>query len=226
MKKSQRISTFLQAAAIVGSLTVLSPGNVAAQDSLRPGLSTLVPVGPFLLRFDENGHATIAVNRGPETILTGTLAPDPTTPLGVGQQLVLTFMLPEPVVTGDVSFTELGANGPSDWLRFTDAAGHISGVATGDGPRMIFYSEFELGETHAALADKRFPDNLGKGNFLAQLEVGVEGNNGFDYRPGAAYPSNNEYIGISDAVPEPETYALMLAGLASLGLVVRRRKQG
>ncbi|HEX7436190.1 MAG TPA: hypothetical protein VF308_05745, partial [Caldimonas sp.] len=65
--------------------------------------------------------------------------------------------------------------------------------------------DIELGGTDLALADTGFPTNLGTGNFLAQLEVGVKGNNGFDYRPGAAYPLNNEYIGISVSVPEPET---------------------
>ena len=92
---------------------------------------------------------------------------------------------------------------------------------------MLFYSDFEQGETGASLADRGFPANLGSGNTLAQLEVGAEGNNGFDYRPGAAYPANNEYIGISDAapIPEPENYALMLGGLGALAIVARRRKQ-
>ena len=117
------------------------------------------------------------------------------------------------------------ANVGSDWLRFTDSAGHLTG-ATGTGTRMLFYSDFEVGETGASLADQGFPTNLGSGTFLAQLEIGPEGNNGFDYQPGGVpAPRNNEYIGISDPVPEPETYALMLAGLGVIGLVVRRRQQ-
>ena len=228
--KLARISSCLQAAAIAGSLIALFPMNASAQIVTitgAPGLSALVPVGPFIVRFDEDGHATIAVNGGPETPLTGTLAPDPTLPAGAGQQLALTYMLPEPVVAGDVSFAEIAGGPISDWLRFTDDAGVLTG-ATGAGTRMLFYSDFETGETGGSLADTGFPTNLGSGNTLAQLEVGLEGNNGFDYQPGAPYPSNNEYVGISDAaaVPEPETYALMLAGLGALGLISRRRKQG
>ena len=182
--KPSRISTCLKAAAIAGSLISLFPMNASAQITTgAPGLSALVPTGPFLVRFDEDGHATIAINGGAATVLTGTLAPDPTIPAGAGQQLALTFMLPEPVVAGDVSFAEVAGAAGSDWLRFTDNAGNLRG-ATGAGTRMIFYSEFEPGETNASLADRGFPTNLGSGNTLAQLEVGLEGNNGFDYRPG------------------------------------------
>jgi len=216
----------LRMTAIVGSLLATLPMGAAAQNLPPiPGFSALTPVGPFLVRFDEKGNATIQVGSGPATPLTGALAPDPTQPAGAGQLLALTYMLPEPVVAGDVSFAEAAGGPISDWLRFTDAAGHLTG-ATGTGPRTLFYSDLEAGETNPDLADRPFPTNLGSGNVLAQLEVGVEGNNGFDYRPGAAFPNNNEYIGISDAVQEPETYALMLAGLAALGFVSGRRQKG
>jgi hypothetical protein len=187
-------------------------------------LIRLTPVGPFLFTFNENGQGTIAINGGPATTLNGVLAVDPSVPAGPGQQLALTFMLPEPVVTGDVSFAE-PTGGISDWIRFTDAAGTISGAATGAGPRMLFYSDFEVGTVNAELADTGFPVNIGSGNFVARLEVGVEGNNGFNYLPGAPYPQNNQYIGISDAIPEPETYAMLLAGLGLMGFVARRRQQ-
>lgn len=215
----------LRMTAIVGSLLAALPMGAAAQTAPAPGLSALTPVGPFLVRFDENGNATIQVNGGPVTVLAGVLSADPTLPVGAAPALALTYMLPEPVVAGDVSFAEVVGGPASDWLRFTDAAGHLNG-ATGAGARMLFYSDVEAGETGPDLADRPFPTNLGSGNFLAQLEIGVEGNNGFDYRPGGVPAfANNEYIGISDAVPEPETYALLLAGLGALGFVAGRRKK-
>jgi PEP-CTERM motif-containing protein len=215
----------LRLTAVVGSVLATISMGAAAQTAPAPGLSALSPPGPFLVRFDENGNATISVNGGPATTLRSGLAPDPTLPAGAGQQLALTYMLPEPVIAGDVSFAEVAGGPISDWLRFTDAAGHLNG-ATGEGTRMLFYSDVETGETGPDLADRGFPVNLGTGNFLAQLEVGLEGNNGFDYRPGGVpAPLNNEYIGISDAVPEPETVALMLAGLGALGFVARQRRK-
>ena len=40
-----------------------------------PGFSAVLD--PFLLTFDENGNATVSVNGGPATPLTGTLQTDP-----------------------------------------------------------------------------------------------------------------------------------------------------
>lgn len=222
MVKTFRNLSFLLSALIFGGLAVAVPANVMAQQQLAPGLSALTPVGPFLLRFDENGNATITVGAGQPTTLPGLVLPDPTSPVGAAPLFALTYMLPEPVIAGDVSFAEPGG-GISDWLRFTDAAGHLTGATTAS-PRMLFYSDLEPNETNPDLADRIFPANLGSGNFLAQLEVGSEGNNGFDYRPGGVpFPQNNEYIGISDAVPEPENYTLMLVGLGLLGFIARHR---
>jgi hypothetical protein len=223
-----RIERYLVFTIVVGVVAIgLSPA-AQAQAPPAPGLSSLIPTGPFIVTFDENGNATIKVGAGPTVTLPGVLLGDPAAP--PGSPLALTFMLPEPVVTGSVSFTEPGG-GSSDWLRFTDAVGTISGAATGAGPRMIFYSDIpEPGEARA-LADVGPPANITAGNFLAcgvspfcAGETGTEGSNGFDYRPGGVpAPLNNQYVGISDA-PEPTSLALLASGLVAMGLLVRRRR--
>ena len=228
---------------VAGLALGLSPG--AQADAIPPCAGTIAtsttPCGsssssdqsisdPFLVTFDENGTATISLNGGAAMPLLGSLITDPTQPVGGGAK-VLAFNLPEPVITGTVSFTEPGG-GVSDWLRFTNAAGAVNGGSSGPGALMLFYSDVESGETR--LADVGPPPvktgdnilNCGVNPFCSG-EIGPEnGNNGFDYRPGGvAAPLNNEYIGISDTVvPEPGYQALLVSGLLGLGLLVRRSR--
>jgi hypothetical protein len=190
------------------------------------------------LWFDENGNAMIAENGGAPIPTIGSLGADPSS--GVGGAPVLIYKLPEPVISGDAMFTEPGLTGPcssagtsgcSDILRFTDNTGVINGGVTSAGHTiMILYSDFETGELNAALADSGFPANAGTGNSVTNPEVGLNGkpyseqNNGFDYQPGGVpYPSNNEFVGVSDAVPELGTWALMAIGFAGLGVIGYRR---
>ena len=226
-----RSTTFLLSTALVAvSGLALVPGARAQAPApgsctISCGLGSLSAPDVMLLHFDENGVGTIAENGGPTTPETGVLAPDPSSGGGGGGGPVLTFFLPEPVVTGTACFSEPGIVGNSDCLRFTDNSGDISGGVTGAGSRMIYYSDFELGELNTALADTSFPANILAGNFLQSAEIGPENNNGFDYQPGGVpYPGNNEYIAISDA-PEPASLALLGSGLLAMGAVLRRHRR-
>jgi hypothetical protein len=224
-------------AAFVGGLGVAvctSAGAVPAlPGAIAPALPGQVlpsPSDPILLQFDENGNATISQNGGVPVPLIGVLLPDPScTDLGCPTP-VLTYLLPEPVVTGDVEIPEPDG-GLSDVLRFTDAAGTLSGAVAGSGARMIYYSDFELGELNPDLTDTGFPPNLcgtGVNCTIGPTEVGPEGSNSFDYQPGGVpYPGNNEYQGISDGAFTPirEPASLVLLGSAmAIGLIIRRRQ--
>lgn len=192
-----------------------------------PGLSTQHPAGAFLLRFDENGNATVAVDGGASTPLHGTLLPDPAN-TDCPTCLALTYLLPESVSTGDVEVFDPDGVTTSDWLRFTDDTGDIAGDPAGAGVRLIYYSLFG-GPTDTALADVPFPDNIGSQNSLSgPSETVSDGTSTFDYQPaGVPYPANNEYIGISDeaaAVPEPASLVLLGSAAAAMGVLIRRRR--
>jgi hypothetical protein len=178
------------------------------------GVASASALDPFRLGFDENGNAFVQIfangQYGPRTVIK---------PI-VGSSF-LTWTLPQRVVAGDVSFAEppgetCGSSVCSDGLRFTN-----NGVTS----TITFFSEFETSGNNA-LADTGFPDNFDFRTF-AFKEVGPEnGLNGFVYLAGPGDPSlTNVYAGISDNVPEPATWALMLLGFAGLGFAAYRRQR-
>ena len=136
---SMKKLSFLVSAAFVGTVYMAAPTDVGAQQ-LIPGLSALNPIGPFLFRFDEDGNGTITVGpNGIPTTLRGSLQPDPSQGPGDLPRLVLTYLLPEPVVFGDVSFAEVGQPpGVSDWIRFTNAAYSCASYgSSGQAPKSV-----------------------------------------------------------------------------------------
>jgi probable HAF family extracellular repeat protein len=101
--------------------------------------------------------------------------------------------------------------------------GTLGGVTSGaDGinnaGQVVGYSDTETGERHAFITG---PDGAG----MADLNSMVELPSGFYFD--RAYGINNvgQVIATVSAIPEPETYALLGAGLALVGFMARRKKQ-
>lgn len=69
-----------------------------------------------------------------------------------------------------------------------------------------------------ATAQRYFYDTLAAGSYY--FKVAGEGWRDADHIPAPRY---NAMVNISAAVPEPQTYAMLLAGLGILGTVIQRR---
>ena len=170
---------------------------------------------PFTATFDENGNGFYDPRDGTGLKTLQVLG-------GAGTTL-LTYLLPSPVITGDVRIWEDFLGGTlSDVLRFTNAAGDLDGGLNGD--RMIVYSELpEPGEIPDR-ADVGLPTQLTPRDGGGIVEVGPEGNNGVVYSPGG--PFDNIYNFRSDgAIPEPSSIIMLsLGALAAAGYGWRRHR--
>ena len=152
---------------------------------------------PFQISFDENGNAWYAVwtgnGYGPQVNDPGYLAPDQSGNWGN----VLTYTLPENIGGGGGNI--LDQNGSiSDNLYYYNigAVGYMEFTSTYPGPDLADVGVVDFGDNIATEA--------ANGTFL--------------FVAGSGDPSaTNSYYGVSGAVPEPATWAMMLVGFAGLG---------
>jgi hypothetical protein len=168
---------------------------------------------PFTAFFDENGNGSY----------------DPRDGTGMKQLLTvagaanLIYILPSPVITGDVRIWEDFVGGTlSDVLRFTNANGDLDGGL--NGTLMIVYSDLPEPGEKGDKADVGIPAQLTPRDGGGLLEIGPEGNNGVIYAPGG--PFDNIYNFRSDVtVPEPSSIIMLsLGALGATGYGWRRHR--
>jgi hypothetical protein len=122
----------------------------------------------------------------------------------------------------------LGPSTPGDLLLIEPLVGNtniVSDLLRFDGHGVFFFSDLEPGELNPDKADVPVIPNA-VSPYFARNEVGPEGNNGALWVPGPGQPGYDlsgqlpglSYNIISDAVPEPNSVALVLAAAAVLGL--------
>ncbi len=105
---------------------------------------------------------------------------------------------------------------------FSGAAGNSFFGITGLNASLFNSTPAPVGYSGANLVNPVPSASLVAGNYDLQVS-GTAGAFGGAYWGGATLATNNSLI--FAPVPEPETYAMMLAGLGLMGFVARRRKQ-
>lgn len=184
------------------------------------GAYALGPTGNIVITVDENGHGTIN-GFGGTSPLAFALQADPG-PGGLGSVLTYDLQNPPGLTAGDLLIDEGVGGVLGDVVRFNpNESGAGGGVGT-----LVFYSSNVGGID--SLADTPSPPTAFYANALNLAEL----NGSVDYTPTAGQPgfvtgagAPVEYILISDAVPEPAIWAMMILGLGGLGLALRSSRR-
>jgi hypothetical protein len=120
------------------------------------------------------------------------------------------------VALGDISVTQTFAGqtlaGQTGALNGDGTGNFLFGIACitcGNGASLIT-SNVVFSVANATIADLTAPNNLGN-IFVADIWSAQTGNTG--------------PVDVTGVIPEPETYAMLLAGLGLMGFVARRRNQ-
>jgi len=132
------------------------------------------------------------------------------------------FLTTNPLLTGYVAYSGFGANATKIYDMNSDAARTANWVKLNYA---LSGSGSGRADLHVSFADTIFNNSLSGPVYLvmySQFGKQGSGNNGLGSSAGFEEWSTRHAIA---AIPEPETYAMLLAGLGLMGFVATRRRQ-
>ncbi|HEV2362613.1 MAG TPA: PEPxxWA-CTERM sorting domain-containing protein [Caulobacteraceae bacterium] len=199
----------------------LALAGAAALTTLCLAATAHATVFSVTLTMDENGHGTFTNTSGFHATLASGLQNDPG-PGGLSDVLTYDLLNPPGLTAGDVLINEAGV-GLDDVVRFNPGE---TGPGGGTGS-LVFYSNPIDGGLDSK-ADTPSPPGAFYTNTITLDEVKgrvvytpTSGEPGFV--AGAGGPVT--YVLISDSVPEPASWALMMLGVAAAGGALRLRRK-
>jgi len=223
--------------------------GTAASYSVLGTIPNNAESGGLLQLNSANGALSANATEAPRLTLAATLLTSTTggaTQLGTGNTLVETGLFsltipPGPLFSAyGIQFTDAAGAGANQlvqlFVRFNEATGQ---------PQIAYILQDFVANTITTLGTSPLNLSLGADQILFTLSRPNVGDNNFfgsfSYlsggsivgggsfaTPGVLFQGENFVRGrffVAEAIPEPETYAMLLAGLGLLGFVARRRKQ-
>ena len=189
--------------------------------------------GSYSLSFDDStifGSPSFSFTSGGNVAGFGWNLPTSVNVVSLGAPVTNTFVLPDFTITANAGYSLSGLSASVGNLVFTEVGG--ANASVNGGPLVpfggILTKTTTLSGAGYSTGYLSGSDSSGAGSFNAIVVTGgtltLSASGGF-FSSITSNPQNEiKFSLIAAAIPEPESYAMLLAGLGLIGAIARRRK--